>query len=122
MNPKTDMRTIRWTATSALALVLAACSSGGSGGTGGDFLVLRTTPPNNGKLFLNEPIRIDFSSVVDLTSADLNTVAFTVLAAALVPSTEAHSHDAGRQTAEAPALPAIRLARNVVATIARTVA
>ncbi|MBI5849838.1 MAG: Ig-like domain-containing protein, partial [Planctomycetes bacterium] len=72
------MRTIRWTAAAALAFVLSACTGGGSGGSGGDFLVLRTTPPNNGRLYLNEPIRIDFSTAVDLTSADLNTVSFQV--------------------------------------------
>lgn len=64
------------------ALVLAGCSGGkrpsGVKGTGGAFVVLRTEPQNNGKLFLNEPIRIDFSNPVDLSTADLNTVSFAV--------------------------------------------
>jgi hypothetical protein len=66
-----------------LVMLLAACSGGGGDpnsvkGTSGDFLVLRTSPPNNGKLFLNEPIQIDFSNEVDLSTADLNTVSFAV--------------------------------------------
>ncbi len=66
------------------ALALTGCSGGGDATTGaiktgGDFLVLSTEPINNGQLFLNEPIRIDFSSNVDLSSADLNTVSFQVL-------------------------------------------
>ena len=32
---------------------------------GGDFIVLRTTPPNNGQLFLNEPIQLDMSNAED---------------------------------------------------------
>lgn len=69
----------RWFPLAGLALLFAACSGGESvGPVGGDFLVLRTTPPDNGKLFLNEPIRIDFSNRVDLQSADLNTVSFQV--------------------------------------------
>ncbi len=65
----------------AAVLTLVGCSGGGGGGgvAGGDFVVLRTEPVNNGKLFLNEAIRIDFSSDVDLDSADLNTVSFQVL-------------------------------------------
>lgn len=68
----------------SLAVLLAGCSSGGGNsgssapGTGGNFQVLRTTPPNNGSLFLNESIQIDFSNPVDLDSADLNTVSFLV--------------------------------------------
>lgn len=66
-----------------LAALLAGCSGGGSAGggapgTGGNFVVLRTTPPNNGSLTLNEPIQIDFSNRIDLSSADLNTVNFQV--------------------------------------------
>lgn len=65
----------------AAVLTLAGCSGGSSsnGVAGGDFVVLRTEPVNNGKLFLNEAIRIDFSKDVDLDSADLNTVSFQVL-------------------------------------------
>ena len=51
----------------ALALpILAGCSGGGSSGgtpgTSGDFVVLRTTPNNNGQLYLNESINLDFSN------------------------------------------------------------
>lgn len=110
------MRTIRWAAGAALAFALAACTGGGSGGTGGDFLVLRTTPPNNGKLFLNEAIRIDFSSAVDITSADLNTVAFQVFDQNGDPLTErpagtfslaasAGDADVGRQLVFTPRFP-----------------
>ncbi|MCA8941195.1 MAG: hypothetical protein KDB80_01430 [Planctomycetes bacterium] len=71
------------TAVGALAtIVLSGCSGGGSAdsppGTSGDFLVLRTEPANNGQLFLNESISIDFSNPVALDSADLNTVNFQV--------------------------------------------
>ncbi len=67
----------------ATLFALAGCSGGGSDpnavpGTSGDFVVLRTEPANNGRLFLNESISIDFSNRVDLDSADLNTVAFQV--------------------------------------------
>ncbi|MEE2887583.1 MAG: hypothetical protein VX951_09140, partial [Planctomycetota bacterium] len=47
------------------ATLVAGCSGGGTGtgtpGTGGNFVVLRTTPNNNGQLFLNEFIALDFS-------------------------------------------------------------
>jgi len=58
--------------------LLGGCSGSGSDGSGGDFLMLRTAPPNNGKLFLNDPIAIDFTQPIDLSTADLNTVAFQV--------------------------------------------
>src|SRR5262245_38428998 len=60
---------------------LAACS-GGASDTGtifsGTFNVLATEPLNGGRLFLNDPIRFDFSTPVDLNSADLDTVSFSV--------------------------------------------
>lgn len=69
----------------AALFALAACSSGGGSntesttpGTSGDFVVLRTEPANNGQLFLNESISVDFSNPVDLSTADLNTVSFQV--------------------------------------------
>jgi hypothetical protein len=75
-------RSLWWLPLTGFAVLLAACSGSSSGdsvkGTSGDFLVLRSTPPDNGKLFLNEAIQIDFSNRVDLRSADLNTVAFQV--------------------------------------------
>ncbi|MBL8751498.1 MAG: hypothetical protein JNK78_20260 [Planctomycetes bacterium] len=67
-----------------VGLSLAACSGGGGGATtgeiktGGDFLVLKTEPSNNGLLFLNDPIRIDFSNSVALGSANLSTFSFIV--------------------------------------------
>lgn len=71
-----------------LAFLLAACSGGGSGGggvagagtpgTSGDFLVLSTNPKTNSKLFLNDPVSIDFSNSVDLSSVNRNTFNFTV--------------------------------------------
>jgi hypothetical protein len=62
--------------------MFASCTGGGGGsgvrGTSGDFVVLKTEPANNGKLFLNEPIRIDLSNPVDANTANLNTVSFAV--------------------------------------------
>lgn len=61
---------------------LAACSGGGSTGgvkAGGEFIVLSTEPSDNATLFLNDSIRIDFSSAVDLDSVDLTTFSFQVL-------------------------------------------
>jgi hypothetical protein len=67
----------------AVAAALAGCSGGGSttGGvkTGGSFVVLSTEPSDNGRLFLNDPISIDFSNPVDLDSVDLTTFSFQVL-------------------------------------------
>lgn len=68
----------------ALAAVAASCSGGSSDQTGpiktgGNFVVLSTEPLNNGRLFLNDPISLDFSNLVDLSSADLNTISFQVL-------------------------------------------
>ncbi len=74
--------TLRTTFLLALAAAAASCS-GGSTGTGtifsGAFSVLGTEPLNGGRLFLNDPIRFDFSTPVELTTADLNTVSFSVL-------------------------------------------
>ncbi|MEO0480708.1 MAG: Ig-like domain-containing protein [Planctomycetota bacterium] len=81
----------------SLAVLFAGCSGsdGNPGsttpGTGGNFVVLRTTPPNNGTLFLNESIQIDFSNPVDLDSADLNTVSFEVTDLNGVPLAESPS-------------------------------
>ena len=66
----------------AIVAVFASCSGGGSSvagsKTGGDFIVLSTEPDDNGQLFLNDPIRIDFSNPVDLGSVDLTTFSFQV--------------------------------------------
>ena len=64
----------------AALITLAACGGGGStsGDSGGDFVVLSTEPSDNGQLFLNDSIRIDFSEPVDLDSVDLTTFSFQV--------------------------------------------
>lgn len=67
----------------SLGLLLGGCGGSGGGtsnvgGTGGDFLLLRVTPPDNASLFLNDAIRFDFSQVVDLSTADLNSISFNV--------------------------------------------
>ncbi|MEC9047366.1 MAG: Ig-like domain-containing protein [Planctomycetota bacterium] len=66
----------------AALVALTSCGGGSSGAggnnTGGDFVVLSTEPSDNGQLFLNDPIRIDFSNPVDLGSVDLTTFGFQV--------------------------------------------
>ena len=67
----------------AVLSALVGCSGGGSS-TGssqasGDFIVLQTEPLNNGRLYLNDPISIDFTKKVDLSSVNLNTFSFQVL-------------------------------------------
>ncbi|MBL8732407.1 MAG: hypothetical protein JNN13_08565 [Planctomycetes bacterium] len=66
----------------AVLAALTACSSGGDSvgsiKTGGDFIVLQTEPSDNGTLFLNDSINIDFSNDVDLDSVSLSTFAFEV--------------------------------------------
>ena len=65
-------------ATASLGLLLAGCNqSGGAsgvGGTGGDFVLLRVTPPNNSSLYLNDAIQFDFSNEVDPSTAEFSTV------------------------------------------------
>lgn len=68
----------------SLAIVAAfvSCSSGSDVGgikTGGDFVVLQTEPSDNGALFLNDAIQVDFSNPVNLASASLLTFSFQVL-------------------------------------------
>ncbi len=75
------------------SILLASCGSGGGSvgsvkGTSGDFVVLRTEPQNNGRLFLNESISIDFSNEIDLTTADLNSITFAVFDLNGVPLSE----------------------------------
>ncbi|MHC5065734.1 MAG: Ig-like domain-containing domain [Planctomycetota bacterium] len=70
-------RTILPSLIAALALGMASCSGGGSTpgttpGTSGDFLVQKTDPPNNGQIFLNDPIIIEFSNAVDPDSLRLD--------------------------------------------------
>lgn len=62
-----------------LAIGMASCSGGGSTpgttpGTSGDFLVQKTNPPNNGLIFLNDPILIDFSNPVKGESLRLDAI------------------------------------------------
>ena len=45
---------------------------------GGAFVVLDTYPQNNGRIFLNESVRITFSNPIDLATANFNSVAFLV--------------------------------------------
>lgn len=76
-------------------LAAAACSGGGSGSPGSagnqgttKFLALKTDPSNGQTIFLNDPIRIDFSTDVDLDSASLNTISFQALDQLGSPVTE----------------------------------
>ncbi len=79
MNPKTNRIAL---AVAALALSLVGCGGGSSpaglSGTGGDFVLLRVTPPDNAKLFLNDSIQFDFSTAVEPSTADLNAISFSV--------------------------------------------
>jgi len=78
----------------ATLAALTACSgSGGSSpngelNTGGNFVVLKTVPTNNGRIFLNDPVSIDLSNPVDLDSASLTTVSFQALDQLGVPISE----------------------------------
>jgi len=63
--------------------VLAACSGGGSlsagAGASGDFVLVSTEPVNGQSIYLNDPIRLDFSQPIDLDTATLTTVSFQAL-------------------------------------------
>ena len=68
----------------ATVLLFPACSGGGGEPvgevrSGGDFVVLNSSPTNGGRIFLNDPISIDFSQPVDLDSASLQTISFQAL-------------------------------------------
>ena len=104
----------------AFAITLFGCSgSGGPAGElgpGGNFVAIQTTPVNNGRIFLNDPVRIDFSRPVDLDSANLNTIAFQVFDPLGNPSQELVSghfslartpgdDDSGRQLVFTPRFP-----------------
>ncbi|MBL8748463.1 MAG: hypothetical protein JNK78_04835, partial [Planctomycetes bacterium] len=76
--------TNRPTSLFALTFALAAaCSGGGSGSTpataANEFVALRSAPTSGGTIFLNDPIDVDFSHDVDLTSANLSTFAFQAI-------------------------------------------
>ena len=70
------------TALAAIAALLGGCggdSSGSSSGVSGadqSPLVARTDPPNNGAVYLNQPIRVEFTQEIDLGSVDSNSFAF----------------------------------------------
>lgn len=71
-----------WLFSLATLAVFTGCSGSGSSTgdirTGGDFIVLSTEPSDNAQLFLNDPISIDFSNPVDLSSVNLTTFSFQV--------------------------------------------
>ncbi|MEZ6037152.1 MAG: Ig-like domain-containing protein, partial [Planctomycetota bacterium] len=78
-----------------LSALAAACSSGGGdvGPTGearprGDFVLLSSDPTSGQVIYLNDPIAFDFSEPVDVESANLTTVSFSVLDATGVPGSE----------------------------------
>jgi hypothetical protein len=74
LNPRTPL---------LLALAAMAACSGGSSDTGsafsGSFDAVSTEPLNGGRLYLNDPIRFDFSTPVDINTASPLTVSFSVL-------------------------------------------
>jgi len=74
----------RTRSTSALGLLLLATACSGGGGRGedviaGGFVAVRSDPSNGNRIYLNDPINIDFSAGVDLDSASLETVSFLAL-------------------------------------------
>src|SRR5690606_21936694 len=80
------------------------------------FVVRQTEPLNNARLYLNDPISIDFSNRVDLSSADLTTFSFQVLDQSLSPvfepvagvfrlSTSPSDAEAGRRLQFVPRFP-----------------
>jgi hypothetical protein len=65
------------------AVLLAGCSGGGGrtggvSGSGGDFLLIGSNPLPRSQIFLNDSVFLDFTRDVDLGSANLNSVAFSV--------------------------------------------
>lgn len=68
----------------APCVLLAGFTGCGGGGAspdqigGGGFYLLETAPPNNGRIYLNESIRLTFTNPVDLASATFNSIAFFV--------------------------------------------
>ncbi len=75
-----------WAVLSTALGFFASCGGGGSSttakagapGSGGAFLVKESEPPNNGSVFLNQPITVKFTQEVDLTTVNLNSWSFTV--------------------------------------------
>jgi hypothetical protein len=58
--------------------MLAGCSGGGGSSGGADFVAVQTEPQDNGLLFLNDAIKVDFTNPVDFGTVDLSTFAFAV--------------------------------------------
>ena len=86
------MRGNRCVPISCLFLVAACSSSGagqiGDGRAGGDFVFEASDPVSGATIFLNDPVAFDFSEEVDLESANLLTVSFSVLDALGRPNSE----------------------------------
>ncbi len=65
------------------AALFFGCSGGTSSsgvglkGSGGAFYVVDTVPKNQGTVFLNQPIAVEFTQEVDLTTVSLNSFSFT---------------------------------------------
>jgi len=111
----TRVASARWFSSVALgALVLTGCSGSGDSTTGeakqsGNFVVLRTDPVNAAQIYLNDPIRIDFSRDVDPDSANLNTVSFQVLDQLGQPTSELVSGSFSIDTSPGDSAPGRRL-------------
>ena len=71
-------------------LLLSACSGGGSGDQpgGGAFLLLKTQPANNGRIFLNQNLAMTFTNPIDLDTVNFNSIAFSVFDLSGKPLTE----------------------------------
>src|SRR5690606_6034223 len=68
----------------SLLLAVAACSgsdrdaSSALPGSGGDFFVFATGPPSGSQIYLNDSVFVTFTKDVDLGTANLNSVSFSV--------------------------------------------
>jgi len=68
----------------SLLLAVAACSgsdrdaSSALPGSGGDFFVFATDPPSGSQIYLNDSVFVTFTKDVDLGTANLNSVSFSV--------------------------------------------
>jgi hypothetical protein len=77
----------------ATIAAVAGCSGGSStavnaNSAGGDFVLVRTDPVNGQSIYLNDPLRLDFSEPVDVDSATLTTVSFQAVDALGNPVTD----------------------------------
>ncbi len=64
-----------------VGILFSACSGGGGGGDqprSGPFLLLKTQPANNGRIFLNQNLTLTFTHPIDLDTVNFNSIAFTV--------------------------------------------